>query len=183
MFLVSTADTSVPWRRRRLRFFPLLESRWLLNPLFLLTLPLPVTLNLLAAARLVLIFGTAVSFKFFELGRRSFRRQQHRHASPFQARSDINLRDILDLVDHSREHLPAQLRMSDFPPAKEYRDFHPLAAFDKLANAFNFMRHVMPVGARSHLDFLDLDDGMFLRPMRFFLLLVTKLSVVHHAAN
>ena len=61
IFLVSTADTSVPWRRCRLRFLPLLESRWLLNPLFLLIFPLPVTLNLFAAARLVLIFGTFIS--------------------------------------------------------------------------------------------------------------------------
>jgi len=58
MFLVSTADTKVDRRNFLFRFFPLLESRWLLKPLFLLILPLPVTLNLLAAARLVFIFGT-----------------------------------------------------------------------------------------------------------------------------
>jgi hypothetical protein len=57
MFLVSAADTKVDRRNFRFRFFPLLESKWLLNPLFLLTLPLPVTLNLLAAALLVFIFG------------------------------------------------------------------------------------------------------------------------------
>jgi hypothetical protein len=60
-FLVSAADTNADCRSFRFRFFPLLESRWLLNPLFLLILPLPVTLNLLAAALLVLIFGTAFS--------------------------------------------------------------------------------------------------------------------------
>jgi hypothetical protein len=58
MFLASTADTNVDRRNFLFRFFPLLESRWLLKPLFLLILPLPVTLNLLAAARLVFIFGT-----------------------------------------------------------------------------------------------------------------------------
>ena len=58
MFLVSAADTKLGRRNFRFRFFPLLESKWLLNPLFLLTLPLPVTLNLFAAALLVLIFGT-----------------------------------------------------------------------------------------------------------------------------
>jgi hypothetical protein len=61
-FFSSTADTVVERRRFLLRFFPLLESKWLLNPLFLLILPLPVTLNLLAAALLVLILGTVISF-------------------------------------------------------------------------------------------------------------------------
>jgi hypothetical protein len=61
MFFVSAAETNVDRRSFRFRFLPLLESRWLLNPLFLLTLPLPVTLNRLAAALLVLILGTAFS--------------------------------------------------------------------------------------------------------------------------
>jgi hypothetical protein len=58
IFLVSTADTTVARRNFLLRFFPLLESKWLLKPMFLLILPLPVTLNLLAAARLVFNLGT-----------------------------------------------------------------------------------------------------------------------------
>jgi hypothetical protein len=61
MFFVSAADTIVDWRRRRLRFFPLLDSKWLLNPRARLTLPLPVTLNLFIAARLLLILGTSFS--------------------------------------------------------------------------------------------------------------------------
>jgi hypothetical protein len=67
MFRVSAADTKVDRRNFRFRFFPLLESKWLLNPLFLLTLPLAVTLNLLAAALLVLIFGTCLLL-FVDLG-------------------------------------------------------------------------------------------------------------------
>src|SRR5512143_3252711 len=63
-FLFSTAATRAPWRRCRLRFFPLLESKWLLKPLFLFTLPLPVSLNRFAAPLLVLIFGTVISLRF-----------------------------------------------------------------------------------------------------------------------
>jgi hypothetical protein len=58
MFLSSAADTNADRLNFLFRFFPLLESKWLLKPLFLLILPLPVTLNLLAAALLVLILGT-----------------------------------------------------------------------------------------------------------------------------
>jgi hypothetical protein len=61
MFFVSAADTIVDWRSRLLRFFPLLDSKWLLNPRPRLTLPLPVTLNLFIAARLLLILGTLFS--------------------------------------------------------------------------------------------------------------------------
>jgi hypothetical protein len=58
MFFVSTAATVVPLRSCRFRFLPLLDSRWLLKPLFLLTFPEPVTRNLFAAALFVFIFGT-----------------------------------------------------------------------------------------------------------------------------
>jgi hypothetical protein len=61
MFFVSAADTIVDWRSRLLRFFTLLDSKWLLNPRLRLTLPLPVTLNLFIAARLLLILGTSFS--------------------------------------------------------------------------------------------------------------------------
>jgi hypothetical protein len=57
----STAATVVALRSWRLRFFPLLDKIWRLNPLLRLILPLPVTRNRLAAARLVLIFGTVYS--------------------------------------------------------------------------------------------------------------------------
>jgi hypothetical protein len=58
MFFDSTAATIVEWRRFLLRFFPLLDNKWLLNPLLRLILPLPVTLNLLVAALLLFILGT-----------------------------------------------------------------------------------------------------------------------------
>ena len=61
MFLCSAAETMVPLRSCRLRFLPLDESKCLLKPLLRLILPLAVTRNLLAAARLVLILGTSIS--------------------------------------------------------------------------------------------------------------------------
>jgi len=61
MFFCSTAATMVEWRRFRLRFFPLLDSRWPLNPLARFILPLAVTLNLFIAPLLLLIFGTSIS--------------------------------------------------------------------------------------------------------------------------
>jgi hypothetical protein len=61
MFFVSATDTIVDWRSRLLRFLPLLDSKWLLKPRPRLTLPLPVTLNLFIAARLLLILGTSFS--------------------------------------------------------------------------------------------------------------------------
>ena len=36
-----------------------------------------------------------------------FRRQQHRHIAPFQARLDIDFGDVLHQANHPREHLPA----------------------------------------------------------------------------
>ncbi len=62
IFLVSLTDTVVARRSFLLRFLLLLESKWLLNPLFRLILPLPVTRKRLAAALLVLILGTRFSF-------------------------------------------------------------------------------------------------------------------------
>ena len=64
MFLVSTADTIVDWRRWRSRFLFLDERMCCLYPLLRLILPLPVTRNLFAAALLVLIFGTCDSSDF-----------------------------------------------------------------------------------------------------------------------
>src|SRR5215475_3074320 len=57
IFLASLAATRPALRSFRLRFLPFEESKWLLKALLLLTLPVPVTLNLFAAPRLVLIFG------------------------------------------------------------------------------------------------------------------------------
>ena len=65
MFFDSTADTVVPLRRLRLRFFPLVDKIWRLYALLRLILPLPVTRKRLAAARLVLIFGTFHSSGMF----------------------------------------------------------------------------------------------------------------------
>lgn len=62
MFFDSTAETSVDCRSRLFRFFPLLDSKWLLKPLFLLILPLPVTLKRFIAALLLFILGTSPSF-------------------------------------------------------------------------------------------------------------------------
>ena len=62
IFFDSAAATSAEWRRFRLRFFPLLDSRWPLKPLARLILPLPVTLNLFIAPLLLLILGTCISF-------------------------------------------------------------------------------------------------------------------------
>src|SRR6266545_2265147 len=72
MFLVSTADTMVDWRRWRLRFLFLDERMCCLYPLLRLILPLPVTRNLFAADLLVLIFGTCYSSDFDPA-------QRHRH--------------------------------------------------------------------------------------------------------
>ena len=55
---MSLGDTVAEWRSRRLRFLPLLESRWLLKLRALLAFPVAVILKRLAAALLVLILGT-----------------------------------------------------------------------------------------------------------------------------
>jgi hypothetical protein len=52
-----------------------------LKPLFLLIFPLPVTLNLLAAALLVLILGTGCLL-IFGLLSSLLRREQHGHVPP-----------------------------------------------------------------------------------------------------
>ena len=62
MFFCSTSATVVECRRFLFRFFPLLDNKWLLNPLFRFTFPLPVTRNRFAAALFVLIFGTVLSY-------------------------------------------------------------------------------------------------------------------------
>ena len=67
MFFCSTAATVVECRRLRLRFFPLLDSKWPLNPLARLILPLPVTLNLFIAPLLLLILGTSISSLYFAI--------------------------------------------------------------------------------------------------------------------
>jgi len=61
MFFTCTSATNAAFRKRLLRFLPLLESKWLLNPLLRLIFPVAVTLKRFAAARLVLILGTSFS--------------------------------------------------------------------------------------------------------------------------
>jgi hypothetical protein len=61
MFLRSTADTVVAWRRCRLRFLFLVERMCCLYPLLRLIFPLPVMRNLFAADLLVFVFGTFYS--------------------------------------------------------------------------------------------------------------------------
>jgi hypothetical protein len=113
---------------------------------------------------------------------RLFRRQQHRHASAFQARFDVDLGDILHLIDDTPKHLPAQFWVRDFPAAKKNRDFDPLAFADELTNVADLVLDVVRVGARTHFDFFDFDNRMFFRPMGLFFLLVAKFAVIHHAA-
>jgi len=61
MFLSSVFATMAAWRKLRIRFAGLLVRRWLLYPLCLMTLPVPVTLNRLAAPLCVFIFGISSS--------------------------------------------------------------------------------------------------------------------------
>ena len=61
MVFVSRDDTRPACLSLRLRFLPLLESRWLLKPRLLLTFPFAVTLNLFIAPRLLLILGISLS--------------------------------------------------------------------------------------------------------------------------
>lgn len=63
IFFVSPGDTRVPCASLLFRFLALLERRWLLKPLFLLTFPLAVTRNLFTAPLLLFIFGTLFSFQ------------------------------------------------------------------------------------------------------------------------
>ena len=57
MFLTSTPDTVVACLSLRFRLRLLLDKMWLLKPLRRTILPLLLILNLLAAPRLVFIFG------------------------------------------------------------------------------------------------------------------------------
>src|ERR687891_188424 len=73
--------------------------------------------------------------------------------------------------------------MSNFSPAKKNRHFDPLTSLNELTNVSDLMHDIVRIRARSHFDFLDLHNGMFLWPMRFLLLLIAELAVIHHPAN
>jgi hypothetical protein len=60
IFLDSTAETIVAWRKCRFRFLFFDDRICRLNPLLRLIFPLAVRRNLFAADRLVLIFGTGI---------------------------------------------------------------------------------------------------------------------------
>src|SRR5581483_8234175 len=186
MFLVSTAATVVARRKWRLRFLFLVERMWLLKPLVRLILPLAVTRKRLAADRLVFSLNTFLLLLVVKSNGSLLwllRRQQHRHIAPFPARLDVELGDVLQLVHHAAQHLPAQLRVRDLPAAKENRNLDSLSLLDELANVSHFVLDVVGVRARAHFDFLDLDQRVLLRPVRFLFLLVAKLAVIHHAAD
>jgi len=67
IFFDSTAETIVAWRKCRFRFLFFDDRMCRLNPLLRLIFPVPVTRNLFAADRLVLIFGTEYSFTSINL--------------------------------------------------------------------------------------------------------------------
>lgn len=119
----------------------------------------------------------------FGLVRKLLRRKQHRHVPAFQARLDINFRDVLYLLDYPAQRLPAELRMGYLAAAKKDRHFDSLALLDELPDVTHLVFDVMCVRARSHLDFFDFNDGVFFRSVCFFSLLIPELSVVHHATD
>lgn len=96
-----------------LRFLPFAERRWLLNPLFLLILPVAVTLNLLTAPRLLLILGTVFSFQkvvscWFLVFSQQLKTnllcllwgKEHSHVPSLQPGRDIQLGNISDLREY-----------------------------------------------------------------------------------
>src|ERR1043165_9329050 len=96
MFFCSASETSALWRRPRLRFLLLDDSKWPLKPLLRLIFPLPVTRKRFIAPRLLLIFGIS-SPRSSDL---LLRYEQHRHVSSFQPRRDVEFRDVLHLADN-----------------------------------------------------------------------------------
>lgn len=180
-FFCSLAETTVPLRNCRLRFFPFDESRCLLKPLFRLILPLPVTRNRLAAARLVFIFGTSFSSSLVQV--RLLWCKQHRHIASLETRLDIDLCNVYNLIDHPTQHLPAQLRMGDLATAKEDRNLDTLAPLYELTDVTDLMFYVMGVGSRTHFHFFDFHNRMFFGSVSFLPLLITKFAVIHHTAN
>jgi hypothetical protein len=110
-------------------------------------------------------------------------RKQHRHVPPFQTRLDIHFGNVLYLLDHFAQRLPAQLWVSNLAPSKKNRNFDSLALLDKLPDVTDLVFNVMRVRARSHFNFFDFNHGVLFRSVSLFPLLVPELPVVHHTAD
>src|SRR6478672_4286838 len=163
----------------RLRTFLVRMWVWLACHRF--SLPVPVVLKRFIAARLVFCFGmvllrwrrrgvsvySVVSGSSILLGR-----DHHRHVAPFQLRIRLDLAHVGQCGGHAIQHGPAQLEVSDLPPAEHHRHLHLVAVSEELPRMAGLELEVVIVDPGPVLHFLELDDVLLLlrRPRRLGLL-------------
>ena len=111
-------------------------------------MPVPVTLQRLAVARFVLIFG---------LGPLILRDEHHRHAAPLEPGRLLDRGYFSQLFGDVVEHLAAELGVGDRAAAEEHGYLHPVPLPEEGLDVPHLELDVVDARLRSELHFLELE--------------------------
>src|SRR3989339_1142053 len=114
-----------------------------------------------------------------------FRPDKHGHLPPFHLGRLQDNRVFLQLLDHFVQNLHAEsIGINYLTAAKTQGDLNLVLLLQKLLNILDLEFEIMLLGLGPELDFLDLDNCLFLLGFLLFLgLLVAKLAKIHDPAN
>ncbi len=110
--------------------------------------------------------------------------QHHQHRPAFHSRFLFDDRHVLQVAGNLRQHLAANLRVSDLAASDQDTDFHLRAFREEPASLFDFETGVIIVGLGAEANLFDFDG--LLSPARLTLalgLLVNKLTVIEQPAD
>src|SRR2546421_367296 len=112
------------------------------------------------------------------------RRQHHHHLPALELRKLLDHADGVEILAYPLEQALAELLVSHLAAAESQRHLRLVAFLQELNQLAELDLVVALVGSRAELDFLDLDLLLLeLRLVRFFLLAVAELAVVHQLAD
>jgi hypothetical protein len=115
---------------------------------------------------------------------RSLWADHHHHLAAFQARHGFHLAGIADIGSDPVQKLKTKLLVRHFTATEAKRDFDLVALFEELQHRAHLHVVIMGIGSGTELDFLDLDDLLFLAGFGFALLgFVFELAEIHDLAD
>jgi hypothetical protein len=111
-------------------------------------------------------------------------RQHHDHLAAFELGILLDLGHLADVVLHPIEQLISELLVRHFAAAEAQGDLDLVAFFEEALHCAHLHVVIVVVDHRPQLDFLDLDDVLFLASLCSLLLrLVLELAVVQELAH
>lgn len=115
---------------------------------------------------------------------RSLWSDHHHHLATFEARHGFHLASLADIGSDSVKQFETKLLVRHLTATEAKRDFDLVALFEELHHRAHLHVVIVGIGSRTELDFLDLDDFLFLARFGFaFLGFVFELSEIHDLAD